>query len=386
MTPLVNVTQPMVFTHSIETNPFVFSSGTANRDTQPIPWASNPFSFCIPDMSLHFPSSVLSSYVNPSFGSRSMMHPYSPFSFGGSHIPQPNLMVGGWNPPSSRPNPSFSFPRSSAQMGGPSTYYISSIYPSFAMLVPTHTFLMADLLLSSGVSSRGSQFYSMGNALHGVPSSGGNIYPHLSNPCHVAFSSQEVSLVMMPLQPFMNQFEGGYHPIEHGHGVYHNLSCPAISQNQSFPEPWSQMPQPVVVSHVGSTSPVTASHISHTSPTSTGDVGDSSPTSASHVGDRSTTFASHVEDQQPTITCHVGGTTLVTASHTAHTSATSASHVGDSSPTYPSHVGVSSITFASHVEDKLLASGSHVEDKLLASASHVGSMSPTTEVMLGTLI
>jgi hypothetical protein len=122
-------------------------------------------------------------------------------------------MVGGWNPPSSGPNPSFTFPGSSAQMGGPSTYYIPSIYPSSTMPVPTNTFLMEDLLLSSGVSSRGSQFYSMGNPLHGVPSSGGNIYPHLSNPCHVAFSSQAISSVMMPLQPFMNQFGGGYHPV-----------------------------------------------------------------------------------------------------------------------------------------------------------------------------
>jgi hypothetical protein len=104
------------------------------------------------DMSSHFPSSILSSYVNPSFGSCGMMPPYSPFSFGGIHIPQPTLTVGGCNIPSSRPNPSFTFPKLSAQMGGPSTYYISSIYPSSAMLVPRNIFLMVDLLFSYGVS------------------------------------------------------------------------------------------------------------------------------------------------------------------------------------------------------------------------------------------
>jgi hypothetical protein len=115
----------------------------------------------------------------------------------------------------------------------------------------------------------GSQFYSMGNPLQEVPSSGGNIYPHMSNPCHVVVSLQAASLVSMPLHPFMNQYGGGYYPVEQGHGVYQNPSWPAISQNQSFSKPWSQMPQPTTA-----TSPVTASHTSIIS-----------PTSASHVGD-----------------------------------------------------------------------------------------------------
>jgi hypothetical protein len=74
------------------------------------------------------------------------------------------------------------------------------------MSVPTNTFPMADLYLPSGISSRGNYFYSMGNPPYEVPSSGGNIYPHMSNPCHAAFSSQEDSLVSMPLQPFMNKY------------------------------------------------------------------------------------------------------------------------------------------------------------------------------------
>jgi hypothetical protein len=53
-------------------------------------------------------------------------------------------------------------------MGGHSTYYISSIYPSSAMSVPTNDFSMVDLHLSNGVSSRGSRFYSMGYPLHEV--------------------------------------------------------------------------------------------------------------------------------------------------------------------------------------------------------------------------
>jgi hypothetical protein len=204
MTPSVSATQPMVSPQSMGTNPFVFSSGTPNHIPQPIPWDSYPFSFSMSDMTSHFPSSISLSYVNPSFVFGGIMPPYYPFSLGGGHIPQPTLMVGVWNPPSYGPNLSFTFPRESAQMDDPSTYYISSIYPSSSMLVPTNAFLMENLPMSFGVPSRGSQFYSMGNPLHRVPSSGGNIYPHLSNPCHISFSLQEDSSVMIPLQPFMN--------------------------------------------------------------------------------------------------------------------------------------------------------------------------------------
>jgi hypothetical protein len=212
------------------------------------------------------------------------------------------------------------------------------------MPVPTNTFPMADLCLPSGVSSGGNYFYSMGNAPHEVPSSRGNIYTHMSNPYHVAFSSQMVS---MPLQPVMNQYGVGYYPAEQGHGVYQNPSWPAISQNQSFLAPWFQMLQ-----FTTATSRVTMCH-----------TGVISPTSASHVGDWSKTPASHVEDLEPAATIHAGGTCLVTASHIAHPSPTSASHVGDPSPTSTSHVG-----------DLLLASASHAGNISPATASHTGGI------------
>jgi len=150
---------------------------------------------------------------------------------GGWNVPQSNLMVGGWNIPSYGSNPSFHFPGESSQMHGHSTYYISSIYRSSAMPVPMNAFPMADLHLSSGVSFMGSWFYSMGNPLHEVPSSRGNIYPHKSNPCHVSFSLKAASLVSIPLHPFMNQFRWGYYYVEQGHGVYQKSSWPVISQN-----------------------------------------------------------------------------------------------------------------------------------------------------------
>jgi hypothetical protein len=155
VTPSVSATQPMVYVNSMGTNPFVFPSGMSNHDTQPISWASNIFSLSMSGMSSYFPSTLSSPYVNPSFGSGGMMPPYSPFSFGGNHIPQPTLTVGGWNLPSYGSNPSFTFPGVSAQMGNHSTYYISSIYSYFAMSIPTNYFPMADLRLSSSVSFKG---------------------------------------------------------------------------------------------------------------------------------------------------------------------------------------------------------------------------------------
>jgi hypothetical protein len=196
-------------------NPSVFHNGMKNYDTQSMPWVSNNFSHGMPDMSSHFPSSVLSPYMNPSCGSRGMMPPSSPSPFDGSHIHQTTLMVRGWNIPSYEST----FPRASAQMGSHSTYYTSSTYPSSAMSVPMNTFPMVDLRLSSGVSSGGSYFYSMGNPLHEVSSSRGNIYHHMSNPYHVTFYSQAASSVLMSLHPFMNQYGGGYYPARQGHGV-----------------------------------------------------------------------------------------------------------------------------------------------------------------------
>jgi hypothetical protein len=162
------------------------------------------------------------------------MPPYYPSLFGGSHVPQTTLTVGGWNIPSYEST----LREESSKIGNLSTYYTSSTYPSSAMSVPTSIFPMENLHLSSGVSSRGSYFYSMGNPLHKVPSSGGNMYPHSNNPYHAFVSSQKSTSMSMPLQPFMNHYGGGYYPFGRGQSVNQDPSWPAISQNQYFPGPW----------------------------------------------------------------------------------------------------------------------------------------------------
>jgi hypothetical protein len=358
-----------------------------------------------------------------------MMPPSYPSPFDGSHILQTPLTVGGWNLPSYEST----MREVSDQICIHSTFYTLSTYPSSAMSVPTNTFPMVDPRLPSGVSSGGIDFYSMGNPPHEVPSSGGNIYPHMSNPCYVAFSSQEASSVSMPLQTFMYQYGGGYYPTRQGQGVNQDPSWPAIPQNQYFLGPWSQIPQfttatslvtaghtgvisPTSASHVGDWSTTSASHLEDLQPAAASHAGGTSPvtachteiispTSTSHVGDWSTTSASHVEDLQPAAVSHVGGTSLVTAcpigiisptstSRVGDWSTTSVSHVEDLQPTAASHAGGTCLviashtahpspTSASHVGDPSPTFASHVGDFLLASASHAGSMSPATASHVG---
>jgi hypothetical protein len=106
-----------------------------------------------------------------------------------------------------------------------------------------------------------------------------------------------------------------------------------MSQNQSFPGPWFQMPQLTTTA-----SPVTASH-----------TGAPSPTTASHVGDWMTTSTSHVKDPQPTVVIHVGGITLVAMIHIDITSPTYVHHVGDEPPASASHTEIMSPAMVNNV-------------------------------------
>jgi hypothetical protein len=230
LTPSFGATSPMAFSHFMGMNIFMFHNGMQNHDTQSIPWVSNHLPLDMPNMPSPFPSSPSHVYMNPSFGVGFMITPFFASSFHEIHIPQLTLTVGGWNLPSYRSNLSFTFPGESAQMGGYSTCYTQFVYRSPAMPFPTNTFPITDLHLSSSISYGGSQFYIPGYPLHGIPSFGGNLYPHLSNPCHDFFSLQTFDSVMMPLQTSMNQVGRGYHPVRQGHGVYQNLSWYAIYQ------------------------------------------------------------------------------------------------------------------------------------------------------------
>jgi hypothetical protein len=135
-----------------------------------MPLVSNPFSFGRPNMTLHKPSSIPTSNFNASFGSGGTSPPYNPFPFGGGHIIQPFPLVGGWNTPSSEPNPSYGFQGWNGKMGGGSTLYILSVYPSSTMPMTMNTFIMENPPQTSGVALGGNQFYNIGNPPDIVPS------------------------------------------------------------------------------------------------------------------------------------------------------------------------------------------------------------------------
>jgi hypothetical protein len=153
MTPSVSATQFMSSAQSMGTYPFIFSNGMTSSSsisippgtflmgmpcysTQSMPLASNPFSFGMSNMTSYMSSSFPTPNVDASFGSGGTSPPCNPFPFGGGHIPQSFPMMGGWNPPSSGPNPSYNFQGWNGHMGGVSTSYISFVYPSSTMPFP----------------------------------------------------------------------------------------------------------------------------------------------------------------------------------------------------------------------------------------------------------
>jgi hypothetical protein len=107
-------------------------------------------------MTLQLSSSIVTTNMNPRFGSGGTTPHYVPLSFGGGHIPQVNPMVGGWNPLSFKPNPRVSVPGWSAQMSGQFASYILFVSLSSSTLILTNDFIMAHPPLSFSVPFRGS--------------------------------------------------------------------------------------------------------------------------------------------------------------------------------------------------------------------------------------
>jgi len=176
--PTSSATQPIFSTRPIGTNLFRSLFGMQSHNSQSIPSVSNPFYFCMPNMTSQLSSSILAANLNPSFGPGGMNPPYVHISFGGGHIPQLNPTVGGWNPLSFKPNSSLNALGWGAQLGGKFTSYNSSFIPPFSMFILKNTFIMVNPPLSFGVPSGGIQFQTMGNPKSGFPSSGGNVYNH----------------------------------------------------------------------------------------------------------------------------------------------------------------------------------------------------------------
>jgi hypothetical protein len=92
--PIITPIQPMVATQPIVANPFGSIFGTPRYNTHSIPSASSPFSYGMSNLTSQFSASIPTTNTNPSIGIGGMAPPHIPLSFGGSHIPQINHMVG----------------------------------------------------------------------------------------------------------------------------------------------------------------------------------------------------------------------------------------------------------------------------------------------------
>jgi hypothetical protein len=124
-----------------------------------------------------------------------------PLSFGGAHIPQMTPTVGSLPPFHPGSNPSLNAPGWSNQPGGQVVAYVPSFTPTSSTLILTNTFGMTNPPLSSRFPPGGGQFHTLGNPQPGATPAGGNIY----NPHH------NIPTGMVPNQPLMNQFGGGFY-------------------------------------------------------------------------------------------------------------------------------------------------------------------------------
>jgi hypothetical protein len=91
--PIITPVRPIVNTQPIVTNPFGSLCHSSGYNTQSIPIVSSPFSYGMPNFTSQFSSSIPMSNLHTSIGIGGMAPLHTPFSFGGSHIPQTNPTV-----------------------------------------------------------------------------------------------------------------------------------------------------------------------------------------------------------------------------------------------------------------------------------------------------
>jgi hypothetical protein len=221
-----------VNTQPIATNPFGSLGHSPGYNVRSIPMASSPFSYGMSNFTSHFSNSILVAGTNSSIGLGGTAHLYTPFLFGGTHVPQTTPTIGGVPPFNLGSNHVTS--GWSNETSRQAIAYGPSFTPTSSVSIPTNTFGMTNPPLSSGFTPIGGLFQSLGNPQPGDTPVGSSFYnPH-----------QNIPTRMVPNQPLTNQSEGGSYNPRQGHGAYQNPRWDVISQPQSFQGAWGQMPQP----------------------------------------------------------------------------------------------------------------------------------------------
>jgi hypothetical protein len=188
--------------------------------------ASSPFSYGMENFTSQFSNSISVAGTNANIGLGGTNPPYTPFSFGGTHVPQMNPTMAGIPPFNPRSNPVAS--GFGNQPHGQAISHIPSFTPTSSVLIPTNTFGMKNPPLSFRFTPEGGQFHTLGNIQPGSTPTGGSFYnPH-----------QNIPTRMVPNQPLMNQPRGASYNPRQGHGAYQNRRWAAIPQPQYFQGAW----------------------------------------------------------------------------------------------------------------------------------------------------
>jgi hypothetical protein len=199
--PIIIVAQP------IATNPFGCLGHSPRYNVQSIPMASSPFSYGMPNFTSQFSNSIPATHTNFGIGIGGENPPYTPFSFGGTHLPQTTPTMGGIPSVNLRSIPIYS--GWSNQLGGQPIAYGPSFTPTSSVSILTNMFGMTNPPLSSRFTPEGGHFHTLGNPQPGATSAGGNFYnPH-----------QNIPTGMIPNQALMNHPGGGYYNPRQGHGA-----------------------------------------------------------------------------------------------------------------------------------------------------------------------
>jgi len=104
--PIITMARPIVNAQATASNSFGYLGHSPGYNAQSIPMASSPFSYGIPNFTSQFSNSIQTVGPNASIGLGGSTPPYTPFSFGGSQIPQMTHIIGGmptFNPRSCYP-------------------------------------------------------------------------------------------------------------------------------------------------------------------------------------------------------------------------------------------------------------------------------------------
>jgi hypothetical protein len=163
--------------------------------------ASSPFSYGISNFTLQFLNAIPAASPNANIRLGGTTFPYTPFSFGGSQIPQTIHNMGGITTFNLGSNPLASGWNN--QPGRQASSQVLSYTPTSSVSIPTNTFCMMNPPLSSKSILGGGHFHALGNPQPRSNLVGGKFYdPH-----------QNIPTGMMPNQHFMNQLGGGsYNP------------------------------------------------------------------------------------------------------------------------------------------------------------------------------